>query len=182
MTNPQAPDPVTVALIVGSGRDNRFADALLPWLRAELGARAWLRLDVVDVARRDDDPSPRLDAADAFVVLTPEYNHSFPGSLKELIDRHRAEWQFKPVGFVSYGAASGGIRAVEQLRQVFAELYATTARNGVQLSAPWQHVDQDDRFRAPESARAALDATLTELHWWALALRDARGTHGVPVG
>ncbi len=71
--------------------------------------------------------------ADAFLVVTPEYNHGYPAALKELIDSVYEPWHAKPVAFVSYGGASGGIRAVEQLRQVFAELHAVTLRDGVQL-------------------------------------------------
>jgi hypothetical protein len=72
--------------------------------------------------------SPRLTSAEAFVIITPEYNHSFPASLKNLIDWHYTQWQAKPIGFVSYGGLGGGLRAVEQLRQVFAELHAMTER------------------------------------------------------
>jgi NAD(P)H-dependent FMN reductase len=58
----------------------------------------------------------RIDAADAFVVVTPEYNHSYPASLKHAIDMAYGEWNAKPVAFVSYGGISGGLRAVEALR------------------------------------------------------------------
>ena len=57
--------------------------------------------------------TPRLAAADAFVVVTPEYNHSFPAPLKTLIDWHTQEWRAKSVGFVSHGGLAGGLRAVE---------------------------------------------------------------------
>jgi hypothetical protein len=72
------------------------------------------------------DVGPRLAAAEAFVVVTPGYNHSFPASFKNLIDWHDTQRQAKPIGFVSYGGLSGGLRSVEQLRQVFAELHAAT--------------------------------------------------------
>lgn len=179
-----------IALIVGSVREGRFADAIVPWLLDSLADVAWLKVDVVDLAEEDLNPrelrgvspiSDRLHQADAFLVLTPEYNHSYPAALKHAIDTHYAEWQYKPVAFVSYGAGSGGIRAVEHLRGVFAEVYATTTRNGVPLSAPWSHLDADGRFQAPESARAALAATLAELRWWALALRTARHELGLPA-
>ncbi len=65
------------------------------------------------------------------VVVTPEYNHGYPASLKQAIDIPHAEWQRKAVGFVSYGGLAGGMRAVEQLRQVFAELHCTTVRETV---------------------------------------------------
>ncbi len=71
--------------------------------------------------------------ADAFVVVTPEYNHSFPASLKQAIDYAYDEWQAKPVGFVSYGCGSEGRHAVDQLRTVFTALHAVTMRDGVGL-------------------------------------------------
>ena len=129
-------DRLSVALLVASTRPGRFADALVPWLEKRLAACSWVDLVVVDLAADTGSPiASRLAYADAFVVLVPEYNHSFPGSLKTAIDAHHAEWARKPVAFVSYGASSGGIRAVEQLRQVFPEVRATTTRNAVALVA-----------------------------------------------
>lgn len=90
-----------------------------------------MALDVIDLADFDlpavypRQPGPaakafikRIGRADAFVVVTPEYNHGYPASVKQAIDLPHAEWQRKPVGFVSYGGLAGGVRAVEQLRQV----------------------------------------------------------------
>ena len=118
--------------------------------------------------------SARLEAADGYLVLTPEYNHSFPGSLKNAIDWHFDEWAYKPVAFVAYGAGSGGIRAVEQLRLIFPELRATTVRNAVLLRNPWTDLTGDGRFAPGAEAGAALDATVAELRWWATALREGR--------
>ena len=73
----------------------------------------------------------RIGRADGFVVVTPEYNHAYPAGLKHAIDLPRDEWRQKPVAFVSYGGLAGGLRAVEQLRLVFAELHATTVRDTV---------------------------------------------------
>lgn len=174
-----------IALIVGSVRSTRLADPLLTWLRERLTPVSWLEVDVIDLADVDLPPeklvpgegspiSDRLDAADGFLVLTPEYNHSFPGSLKNAIDWHFEEWAYKPVAFVSYGAGSGGSRAVEQLRQVFPEFRATTVRHAVQLSAPWTHLSEDGRFSPGADVDDALATTLDELRWWASALREGR--------
>jgi NAD(P)H-dependent FMN reductase len=80
----------------------------------------------------------RIGRADAFVVVTPEYNHSFPASLKQAIDLVYAQWNAKPVAFVSYGGMAGGLRAVEQLRQIFAELHAVNVRNTVSFHMAWE--------------------------------------------
>jgi NAD(P)H-dependent FMN reductase len=177
--------PVRIALIVSSVRSTRLADPLLAWLVDRLEPVDWLDVDVIDLADVDLPPeklvpggsspiSDRLSGADGFLVLTPEYNHSFPGSLKNAIDWHFDEWAYKPVAFVAYGAGSGGIRAVEQLRLIFPELRATTVRSAVLLAAPWTQLSEEGRFEPGGAAVAALDATLEELRWWATALRDGR--------
>ncbi len=116
----------------------------------------------------------RIDAADGFVVLTPEYNHSYPAALKHAIDLARREWFAKPVAFLSYGGVSGGLRAVEHLRGVFAELHAPTVRETVSFHGAWEAFDEAgeprDRRRPAAAARKLLDS----LGWWAHTLRDGR--------
>lgn len=187
MTTQEETKPSTVAVLVGSVRQPRVGRSIANWFVAHGSRRADLDLDLVDLAEvalpfADTPPggnaaspiSERLAAADAFVVVTPEYNHSFPAALKNAIDWHYREWARKPVAFVSYGASSGGIRAVEQLRLVFAEVQAATTRSGVVLRAPWERLDIAGRLIDDEPLRQAADATLTELAWWAEALRAAR--------
>ena len=112
----------------------RWGDKVAHWFAGEARQRPDLLVDVVDLAEVDIPAvlpmrhtpevqayAERIDRADAFVVVTPEYNHSYPASLKQAIDVLNAPWRRKPVAFVSYGGLSGGLRAVEHLRQVFAE-------------------------------------------------------------
>ncbi|NML49218.1 NAD(P)H-dependent oxidoreductase [Streptomyces sp. R302] len=183
--------PLTLALVVASDREGRLAPVVADWFRSRVAERDDFALTVVDLAEvalptslsYDPDPAvraelarvtPVLEAADAFVVLTPEYNHSFPASLKNLIDRHYTEWRAKPVGFVSYGGISGGIRAVEQLRQVYAELHAVTVRDGVVLPDVHGQFDEDGRFKDPAGPEAGAKLMLDQLAWWGTALRDAK--------
>jgi NAD(P)H-dependent FMN reductase len=193
MTRQEHQTPLTVAVIVGSVRRPRMGRLLADWFTDRAARRSDLKVDLVDLAEvalplADTPPggnpaSPiagRLADADAFVVVTPEYNHSFPAALKNAIDQHHQEWAAKPVGFVSYGAGSGGVRAVEQLRPIFAELHAVTTRTGVVLTAPWERLDQQGRLVDDGSLSRAADATLDELAWWADALRTAR--HNRPYG
>lgn len=173
-----------VALLVGSVRSPRMADPLTDWLQRELAEVDWIDLDVVDLASvalplsgPEGSGSPiadRLAAADGFLILTPEYNHSYSAALKNAIDWHLAEWAYKPVAFIGYGAHAGGVRAVEHLRTVLAELRATTIREAVQLQSPWERVGDDGRFRPSAGTTATLHAMLAELRWWADALRTAR--------
>lgn len=151
--------PLRIAFIVGSSREGRFAPVVADWFTAQAAGYGGIELDVIDVADLElptthpdwgTSPTPELAAlaarvaeADGFVVLTPEYNHSFPASLKNFIDLHHTEWEAKAVGFVSYGGVGGGVggglRAVEQLRLVFTELHCTSVREIVSFHNGWDH-------------------------------------------
>jgi NAD(P)H-dependent FMN reductase len=155
-TGPNRSEQLRIAVIVGSVREGRFGPTVANWFAGQAAGRTDMSADVVDLAglrlplemppfgsaptpeaaRALGELTPRLAAADAFVVVTPEYNHSFPASLKNAVDWHNKEWRAKPVGFVSYGGVSGRLRAVEQLRLVFAELHAMTVRDTVSFHAP----------------------------------------------
>ena len=106
--------------------------------------------------------------------MTPEYNHSYPASLKQAIDVLNAPWRRKPVAFVSYGGMSGGLRAVEHLRGVFAELHATTIRETVSLHRHPLLFDEAGDLIDPAGPAAAAKVMLDDLVWWAAALRTAR--------
>lgn len=116
----------------------------------------------------------RLADADAFVVVTPEYNHGYPAALKSVIDAASQPWQAKPVAFVSYGGISGGLRAVEQLRLVFAELHAVTIRDCVSFANAWNSFDSDGLLIDGAAASNAVATMLKRLGWWARILREAR--------
>ncbi|MFJ8935947.1 NADPH-dependent FMN reductase [Streptomyces sp. NPDC102365] len=183
--------PVKVVVIIGSNREGRFGPVVADWLLGRLRERDDYTTEVVDMADAglptalSYSPAPevtaelakitpKLAAADAFVVLTPEYNHSYPASLKALIDWHYEEWRAKPVGFVSYGGVSGGLRAVEHLRQVFAELHAVTVRDTVSFHNAGASFDDEGRHRDPAAPDAAAKVMLDQLAWWASALREAK--------
>ncbi|WP_369169403.1 NADPH-dependent FMN reductase [Streptomyces sp. R28] len=190
---PATTEPLRIAVLVGSTREGRFAPVVTKWLSGHLGQRDDMRADVVDLAEtplptvfpafgQQPPPgteealalvTPRLAAADAFVLVTPEYNHSYPASLKNAIDWHNEQWHGKPIGFVSYGGLSGGLRAVEHLRVVMAELNAMTIRNTVSFHDAWSRFDADGSVKDP-AADTAAKALLDQLAWWAHALRDAR--------
>lgn len=186
--------PIRLAIIIGSTRDGRFGPKVADWFAGHATLRPDMTVDVVDLAETPlptalthrpgaedvaalEAVTPRLDAADAFAVVTPEYNHSYPASLKNAIDWHFTQWQAKPVGFVSYGGISGGLRAVEHLRPVFAEVHAVTVRDTVSFHNAGGLFGEDGRLKDPEGPDAAAGAMLDQLTWWARALRTARTTH-----
>ncbi len=179
--------PLKVAVIVGSTREGRFGGTVADWFVARASARADLEIDVIDLAATDlpaalsrrADPNvasyaARIDHADAYVVVTPEYNHGYPASLKQAIDLAHDEWKAKPVGFVSYGGMAGGLRAVEQLRQVFAELHVVTMRDTVSFHQFFQLFDEQGQPKDPAGCEAAATVMLDQLVWWGRALRVAR--------
>lgn len=180
-------EPIRLALIQGSTREGRLCDAVSGWVAGQIWNGSGFRIDEIDPGRLDlphrHERSEgaairalrqRIEAADGFVVVTPEYNHGYPAALKFLIDSVHEEWQAKPVAFVSYGGLSGGLRAVEQLRQVFGELHAVCVRNGVALARPWDDLDGEGTLRPPVRQQAAMARMLEQLRWWAGTLREAR--------
>ncbi|MFD7441892.1 NADPH-dependent FMN reductase [Streptomyces sp. NPDC059909] len=186
--------PLGLAVVIGSNREGRFGPVVADWFLSRAADRDDFTVEVVDLADVDlptslsyapDDRvkaelakvTPRLADADAFIVVTPEYNHSFPAALKNLVDWHYTQWQAKPVGFVSYGGMSGGLRAVEQLRQVFAEMHAVTVRDTVSFHNARIHFDDEGRHKDPTGPDAAAKTMLDQLAWWGTALRDARTRH-----
>ncbi|MCU1399671.1 MAG: NADPH-dependent reductase [Acidimicrobiales bacterium] len=190
MNNNTEPAPtlsVHVAVIVGSTREGRYADVVTNWFVDRAAQRTDITIDIVDVGTLDlpvhftktrstaiTTYADRIDRADAFVVITPEYNHSYPASLKHAIDLLNAEWKRKPVGFVSYGGISGGLRAVEHLRAVFAELHTVGIRDTVSFQGPWQLFDGSGALIDPVDADVAGTTMLDDLLWWATALRAAK--------
>ncbi|MCF6523831.1 NADPH-dependent FMN reductase [Streptomyces sp. JJ36] len=184
-----------LAVIVASVREGRFGPVVAEWFARQATRHGgFAEVDLIDLADHElplafpafgSDPEAevlrvrdglarRLDAADGFVIVTPEYNHSFPASLKNTIDWFKPEWQAKAVGFVSYGGMGGGLRAVEQLRQVFAELHAVTVRDVLSFHNAWDRFDAQGVPRDPEATAAAAKGMLGQLDWWATALREAR--------
>jgi NAD(P)H-dependent FMN reductase len=170
-------DRFHLAVIIGSVREGRFGPVVADWFVGQAKQRSDLTVDLVDLVEVPV-PSPslanRLGAADAFVVVTPEYNHSYPGPLKHAIDSVGEQWRAKAVGFVSYGGMSGGLRAVEPLRVVFAELHAVTVRNTVSFHNAREQFDEHGAPRHSEAVNTAAALLLDQLAWWAQALRTAR--------
>ncbi|WP_328406765.1 NADPH-dependent FMN reductase [Nocardia sp. NBC_00403] len=186
-------DILRTAVIIGSTRDGRFGPVVADWFAGHIAQRTDMTADLIDLVETplpavfpafgqapSDEVvaqlgavSPRLAQADAFVIVTPEYNHSFPASLKNALDWHNEQWHAKPVGFVSYGGLAGGLRAVEQLRVVLAELHAVTIRNTVSFHNFGEVFGADGKPSDP-GCDVAAKAMLDQLTWWGQSLREAR--------
>ncbi|WP_030735473.1 NADPH-dependent FMN reductase [Streptomyces sp. NRRL S-31] len=184
--------PLKIGVVIGSVRTGRFADKVAQWFLSEIGRRDDMEVHVIDLSEPAlvEELKLTLDAAepregtltlaqrigglDGYVVITPEYNHGYPASLKLALDYVYSEWRAKPVGFVSYGGMAGGQRAVEQLRQVFAELHAVTLRDTVGFHMAWEKFDEEGRPADADAAGKAASVLLDQLAWWGLTLREGR--------
>lgn len=184
-----------ILVIYGSNRENRLCDTIGSWLMKQLSNIASIALDLVDPATLDLPPRHvteegpvirdfrrRVGAADGYIILTPEYNHSFPAVLKFLLDSAYEEWGRKAVGFISYGGIAGGVRAVEQLRQVVAELSIFGVRKSISLANPWDAIDEFGVFHSSAEANDALKAMMEDLVWWCSTLKTPRHALMVRTG
>lgn len=144
---------IKIAIIIGSTRPGRVGEAVGRWVFQIAGQRNDAEFELVDIKDFNlpllDEPVPpsmgkyskphtkvwaeKIGSFDAFVFVTPEYNHATSGALKNAIDFLFAEWSNKAAGFVSYGGA-GGARAVENLRLIMGELQVADVRSQVMLS------------------------------------------------
>ena len=196
-------DKSRLVVIVGSVREGRFGPVVASWVADQIQAHGGFDVDLVDLAgvdiplalpaappkfAGDDYPRPegmkdltrKLSEADAFIIVTPEYNHSYPASLKALIDWHFTQWTAKPVAFVSYGGAAGGRHAVLHLENVLTELHAVTIRDG--LAFPNYFTAWQDGAPLDAAAAGYAKTLLEQLSWWAQALRAARTAAPYPGG
>ena len=181
-----------VGIIVGSTRPGRKAEAVARWVHEIARKRTDADFEVVDIQDFElpllDEPVPpsmgqyskphtkawaaKVDSFDAFVFVTPEYNHGTSGALKNAIDFLFAEWNNKAAGFVGYGSA-GGVRAVEHLRLVMGEVQVATVRNQVALSL-YTDFENFTTFKPDPRHEKSVNAMLDQLLAWGDVLRPLR--------
>jgi NAD(P)H-dependent FMN reductase len=181
-----------IGIILGSTRPNRNGEQVAKWVYDIASRRSDAEFELVDL--RDyplphmDEPLPpsmgqyqnehtkqwadKIASFDGFVFVTPEYNHSTSGVLKNAIDYLYAEWNNKAAGFVSYGAV-GGARAAEHLRLVAGELQMADVRQQVPLSLLTEF-ENFSVFKPGDYNRAALDTLLDQVVAWSTALAPLR--------
>ena len=176
-----------VQVVLGSTRQGRAGERVARWFLRQAAGREDLQLELVDLR---DWPLPFFDQAvppmmgdyqdlaqqgwaahvaraDAYVLVTPEYNHGYPAVLKNALDTVFAEWRGKPVCFVGYGGPGGGIRAVEQLRQVVIELDMQPLRDAVLMPRVYAAFDDGGHLREAwhdREAAAVLDDVAAAAH------------------
>ena len=181
-----------VAIILGSTRPGRNGEAVAKWVYEIANKRPDAEMEYVDIKDFNlpflDEPIPpsrgqytkehtkkwsaKIDSFDAFVFVAAEYNHGIPGALKNAIDFLYKEWNNKVAGFVGYGSA-GGVRSVEQLRLVMAELQVATVRAQVQLSL-FHDFENFSIFTPAPYQEKSVDTMLDQVMAWAGALKTLR--------
>jgi len=183
---------VKIAVVVGSTRPQRRSRQVAEWVHSRAVAKGGGDFELLDLADYDlpllDEPMPpsmgqyshehtrvwaeAIARYDGYIFVTAEYNHSVPGALKNALDYVDAEWNNKAAGFVSYGSA-GGVRAVENLRLIAAELQMATVR--AQVALPFAtEFENYTVFTPSDDAEEALQPLLDQLISWSTALKTLR--------
>jgi NAD(P)H-dependent FMN reductase len=179
--------PLRLAVIIGSTREGRVGDRIARWFVAEAGRRAGVRVSVIDLAGfafprgYPAEATPQtaafaaeVERADAFVVVTPEYNYGMPAVLKNALDYLHHEWAHKPIAFVSYGGVSAGTRSVQMAKQVVTTLRMFPIPEAVSIPFVFQLLDDEQRLVPNEVMSGAAKAVLDELVAVEKALRPLR--------
>jgi NAD(P)H-dependent FMN reductase len=182
-----------VAVILGSTRPGRNGEAVAQWVyETAKGRNNDAEFEYVDIKDFDlpllDEPVPpsqgqyskdhtktwsaKIESSDAFIFVTPEYNHGIPGALKNAIDFLYREWNNKAAGFVSYGSV-GGVRSVEHLRLVMAELQIADVRAQVSLSL-FTDFENFTKFKPAAHHEKSFNDMLDQVIAWGTALKALR--------
>lgn len=182
---------LNLQILICSTRPGRGGPALANWLTETTATSDLFSVELVDLAEFklpvfDEPEHPRMQKykhehtkqwaaavskADAFVFVTPEYNYAPPPSLLNAIDYLVKEWQYKPVGFFSYGGIGGGLRAVQVTKQILTTLRVHPIMDNLQSFNFRTQIDASGRFNPNEAQTAGVAPMLSELHKLAMALK-----------
>jgi NAD(P)H-dependent FMN reductase len=182
-----------IGIILGSTRPGRRGEQIAAWVLEAARTHGGADYELIDLAHYrlgnlDEGANPSLqqyqhahtrdwsaviDGFDGFVFLVPEYNHSFPGALKNALDYVYREWNDKAAGIVSYGGHAAGVRAAEALRLVLAELQVATVR--AQPAIALIPAFATGAFVPTDGLAAAVSGLLDQVIAWSDALRGVRG-------
>jgi len=186
-------EKLNLKVILGSTREGRFGVKVFEWAKKMLATHKEFDAEFIDLkdwpipfynfagspayGPLDSDIVKRFTAkiaeADAFLILTPEYNHGYSAVLKNALDHVYKEWNNKPVAFMAYGGLVGGSRAVEQLRLVAVELQMAPIREAMYMPMVWESFDERGNMKN-EHYPKTMESMLKQLQWWADALKAGR--------
>ncbi|MCW2862685.1 MAG: azr [Actinoallomurus sp.] len=189
-------------IIIASTRPGRLGLPIGQWVETEAVAHgAFPEVELVDLAEvnlpfMDEPTHPRLaqythqhtrdwsakiKEADAFVFVMPEYNYGYTAPLKNAIDYLHREWQYKPVGLVSYGGVAAGARSAQMIKQVVTTLRMTPLVEAVAIPFVHQFIDEEENFVPNDAMTASAKAMFEELARVSEALRPLREGVGSPA-
>ena len=185
---------VKIKVLTGSVRPGRFNIQPATWIADIAAKHPDLDVELVDLQELDlpfyNEPKPAMYGnyehdhtkkwakivaeADGFIFVTGEYNHTYTPVLANAIDYLNAEWNYKPVSFVSYGSMAGGARAVEHLRGVAGELRMFDLREQVLIPNYYFRTDEEGKYEFSEQEDEMANTMLAELATWTKKLKVAR--------
>lgn len=183
---------VRIGIIIGSTRPGRVGESVARWVSEVAGRRSDAEFELVDIKEYElpllDEPVPpamgqyskehtkkwaaKVATFDAFIFVTPEYNHSVPGSLKNAIDFLYNEWNNKVAGIVSYGSV-GGVRAAEHLRQILGEVQIADVRTNVAFSL-FTDFENFSVFKPAKNHEKTIDTMINQIVSWGTELKNIR--------
>jgi NAD(P)H-dependent FMN reductase len=179
--------PLSIPVILGTPRQGRMSEHAARFVLGELGKREGVETGLIDVrelplsshdeggAIRDEGFGRAVSRADALVIVTPEYNHGYPGMLKHALDTNLKEYVHKAVGVCGVSAGGfGGARVIENLLPVLRELGLVTVFWDLNFSSVGRAFDQTTGALLDESYVKRADKFLGELVWMAKTLRHGR--------
>lgn len=181
-------------IIITSTRPGRKSPAFAAWIAEKAKQHGGFNIEILDLKEINlpfmDEPhhpvmrnyqhqhtkdwSAKIDEADAFIIVTPEYNYGFTGVFKNALDYLHNEWKHKPVGILSYGGASAGTRAAQMMKQVLTTLSMMPVNESVNVPMFPQFFNEDNNFEPNEVLDKAGDTMLNALQKWAQAMKTLR--------
>lgn len=183
---------VRIGIIIGSTRPGRVGESVARWVSEVAGRRSDAEFELVDIKDYElpllDEPVPpamgqyskehtkkwaaKVATFDAFIFVTPEYNHSVPGSLKNAIDFLFNEWNNKVAGIVSYGSV-GGVRAAEHLRQILGEVQIADVRTNAAFSL-FTDFENFSVFKPAKNHEKTIDTMISQIVSWGTEFKNIR--------
>jgi NAD(P)H-dependent FMN reductase len=188
-------------IIIGSTRPGRIGPSIAQWFSEYTAAHGKFEPVLVDLAEFKlpvfDEPehpmkqnyqhahtkawAASVQAADAFVFVTPEYNYAPPPALVNALNFLSREWNYTPAGFVSYGGISGGLRSVQMAKQIVTTLKMMPIPEGVPMPMVFQHLDENGNLNASDIYKTSAATMLDELYRWTEALESLRAERKAPL-
>jgi len=184
---------INLKIIIASTRPGRKGPLLADWIYEKASEHAEFSVEMIDLAKVNlpffDEPhhprlqqythqhtkdwSAKIASADAFILVTPEYNYGFPATIKNAIDFLYHEWRHKPIGFVSYGGIAGGTRCVQMLKLTLTALDMVPLTAAVNVPFFTQYII-NEKFEGTEDHQKMAAGLLSELKRWAVSLSALR--------